>query len=350
MSRISNFSNGLFKVSDQYFPITTFDRPQCTFCGETGTKLYADLQDELFNVPGSWGFRRCGNPDCGLIWLDPAPLASELYKTYLNYYTHTDSVSKSPASSTGWLRARFVGLYGHLVHYSGLLRARKRLLLRHLDTKGPGRLLEIGCGEGNFLSSMRGLGWQVTGVDSDPKAAQAAWEKHEISILTGRFEDCEFLRDHFDVVVMNHVIEHVVDPATLLAACADILRSEGVMLLVTPNSAGLGHTVFRRKWMGLDPPRHLQIFCPGLLEQIVQHSGLRCIDLSTTSVNAEAFFWGSTGMGMVGERNSSPPSWHLLLLSWIYQYYALANKLWNRKGGEEIVLVCQKNPLGLARE
>lgn len=319
--------------------IATCARPRCSLCGEAGTQLYEALKDELFGSPGSWGIMRCGNPECGLIWLDPAPLASELPKAYFDYYTHTQGNVIEPIASGGWFRARLIGLYGHLVHYSGLLERRRIMLIRHLDGMEPGRLLEIGCGDGSFLSAARELGWEVTGVDSDPQAAQAAREKHDIVVQVRSFEDCNFPLEHFDLIVMNHVIEHVLDPVTLLVSCAAILRTDGVLLLVTPNSEGLGHSVFGRNWRGLEPPRHLQIFSPGALAKTTQGTGLRCVHLNTTSVNAEAIYWGSTDPGGA----SNPQPLRFLFMSWLYQYYALARNLWDRKGGEEIVMVCRKS-------
>jgi len=330
--------------------IATFARPVCPFCGDAGVHLYESLKDELFGSPGSWGFRRCVNTGCGLIWLDPAPLASELPKAYRSYYTHSQSGLHERVDARGWARAKLVGLYGHLVHYTGLSERRRRMLTRHLESLEPGSLLEIGCGDGGFLSLARERGWKTTGVDSDPQAAQAALEKYGIEVQVGRIEDCDFPRDHFDLIVMNHVIEHVLDPAALLSACAAILRSGGVVLLVTPNSAGLGHAVFGRRWRGLEPPRHLNLFSPDLLAKSTQGTGLRCVYLGTASVNAEAIYWGSTGMVGMGDLITSSPSICHLVLSWLYQYYALARNVWNRMGGEEIVMVCRKSAQNQAEE
>lgn len=322
--------------------IATNLRPRCILCGYLGTPLYEALTDELFGAPGNWGIRRCANPECGLIWLDPAPLESELSKAYYNYYTHFRSDLIGRVAAGGWLRDRLNGLYGHLVHYSGLLERRRRMLIRHLDCLEPGRLLEIGCGDGSFLSAARERGWEVTGVDSDPQAAQVAIEKHGIAVHVGRFEDCDFPIGHFDLIVMNHVIEHLLDPVKLLGTCATILRMEGRVLLVTPNSEGLGHTVFGRRWRGLEPPRHFHLFSPGTMEKAIQRAGLGCVYLKTTSVNAEVIFWGSLGLGDSCALMPNTRPLHLVFLSWLYQYYALARNLWNRMGGEEIVMVCKR--------
>jgi len=308
-----------------------------------GTSLYQGLLDRLFGAPGSWGIRRCDA--CSLLWIDPAPLPSELSKAYRSYYTHAGEEGSGSAGC--WIRRRIDGLYGHLVHYSGLLRARRRLLRRPLDRMPPGVALEIGCGDGSFLVQLQAAGWEVTGVDSDPLAAQAALDKHGITVQVGFFEECRFPEESFDLIVMNHVIEHVVDPVALLSRCAHLLREGGALLMVTPNGAGVGHALFGSSWRGLEPPRHLQIFSPRALASALARGGLEAVSLRTTSVNAEAFFWGSIA---VREGKDSHRSLSLTLLSWLYQYYALVRTLWDRDAGEEIVAVCSKIALPAEKE
>ena len=65
-------------------------RPQvaCSLCGEPGNILYSGLIDRQSPSQGVWSIRRCVDPQCGLMWLDPAPLETELHKAYESYYTH----------------------------------------------------------------------------------------------------------------------------------------------------------------------------------------------------------------------------------------------------------------------
>src|SRR5438067_13139735 len=63
-------------------------RRQCFLCQSEGRPLHTNLRDRLFGAPGRWTFTQCLNPACGLVWLDPMPLESELWKAYHTYYTH----------------------------------------------------------------------------------------------------------------------------------------------------------------------------------------------------------------------------------------------------------------------
>src|SRR5438128_308073 len=63
-------------------------RPKCFLCDVEGRPLHQGLVDPFFSAPGVWNFKRCGRPGCGLIWLDPAPLAEDLHLAYQKYFTH----------------------------------------------------------------------------------------------------------------------------------------------------------------------------------------------------------------------------------------------------------------------
>ena len=62
--------------------IATEDKPCCPLCGVPGHLLHDALTDELFGVSGAWRMRKCDQPDCGLLWLDPMPQPSEVGKAY----------------------------------------------------------------------------------------------------------------------------------------------------------------------------------------------------------------------------------------------------------------------------
>lgn len=60
----------------------------CYLCGREGEPLYRSLSDRLWTVPGIWNFRRCPEAGCGLVWLDPCPVAEDIPLLYENYITH----------------------------------------------------------------------------------------------------------------------------------------------------------------------------------------------------------------------------------------------------------------------
>src|SRR5262249_20475198 len=132
------------------------------------------------------------------------------------------------------------------------------LLLRH---RPNGRLLDVGCGDGHALHFMRDMGWRVEGVDFDPTAVEQA-PSLGLDVRAGTLAAQRYPDASFDAVVVSHLVEHVPVPDDLLRECRRILHVGGQMTVVTPNAVSYGHSVFRERWRGLEPPRHLQIFTP----------------------------------------------------------------------------------------
>jgi hypothetical protein len=80
--------------SPQADTIASVPVPACYLCGSDGARLYEGLIDTTYGAPGVWNLNRCPNPDCGLVWLDPMPSASEVFKACRVYYTHEDYADK----------------------------------------------------------------------------------------------------------------------------------------------------------------------------------------------------------------------------------------------------------------
>jgi 2-polyprenyl-3-methyl-5-hydroxy-6-metoxy-1,4-benzoquinol methylase len=268
--------------------IRTAPRPRCILCGCEGKIVYKNRQDKLFGAHGYWDFKKCLDTDCGLIWLDPMTLEEDIGKAYANYYTHSTGRS---SDHTGYLRRIYrtmkrgyragkygykeappIQSFGNLLYLLPLSRGDADGEVRFLSSVAEGSLLDVGCGSGIWLSSMRDLGWQVEGVDFDEAAVEVA-RKQGLKVRHGALEQQDYPPETFDAVTLNHVIEHVPDPVGTLMECARILKRGGKLVLSTPNTASLGHTVFGEHWRGLEPPRHLHIFSESSLFRVLRLAG-----------------------------------------------------------------------------
>jgi predicted SAM-dependent methyltransferase len=88
---------------------------------------------------------------------------------------------------------------------------------------------------------------------------------------------------------MNHVIEHFHDPIDALRISHRLLKPGGILWIATPNLASLGHAVFRRDWIGLDPPRHLVLFTRSALARALAATGFE-LDAFASDYSAQSFF------------------------------------------------------------
>jgi SAM-dependent methyltransferase len=247
-------------------------RPRCAACGGDGRLLHSDMRDTLFDAPGTWNIRRCSAAGCGLAWLDPMPHPDELGRFYDTYYTHANSDAPAEAAPQ---RPTVRGLVRHAL---GRMIPGRRLQfqseLLHFATMKPGRMLEVGCGAGQFLAEASAAGWQVLGIDFDEAAVTHARRTPGIDARAMDIFDPYLDDQRFDGIAMNNVIEHLPDPAGVFARCKELLAPGGRLVMVTPNTDALCHEVFGPHWRGLEVPRHLYLFSAPALRNFAEAAGL----------------------------------------------------------------------------
>jgi SAM-dependent methyltransferase len=284
--------------------------PACYLCETNGLPLFQELRDALFGAPGTWRLLRC--PACGLGWLDPRPVREDVPKLYVRYYTHAES--DAPRDATAQFRTILKhGILAAAFGYrdaarSPMIRAVGRLLswippVRDVaggavmwQHRSPHRrLLDVGCGGGQFLVLMRHLGWEVAGIDPDPAAVQVARERFGLEVTVGTLEQYRFADESFDVITMNHVIEHVLDPIGVLSECRRILRPGGRLIVATPNIQSLGCALFGKSWRGLEPPRHIVLFSRQTIATCARRAGLQVRRALTTARGAR-FIWHASSL------------------------------------------------------
>jgi len=267
----------------------------------------------LYGAPGKWSIRRCSNPECGLLWLDPQPLAEDIGKAYDRYYTHEGATARATVlrriygrvrasylrsehgyaitgSDTGW---RWLAPIANLHPGSADAFAASVMFLR---SPRPGAsLLDIGCGGGELMVRMRDSGWKVAGIETDPIAVERARARgldvHQNDLAGAALGDSTF-----DAITMAHVIEHVHDPRALLIECHRLLKKKATLVILTPNSAGWGHRHFGPDWRGLEPPRHIHIFNSHNMRRLLLSAGLVPKRIATLAINASAVWPASAAI------------------------------------------------------
>lgn len=334
--------------------------PLCCLCRHPGRALYDKLRDRLFGAPGEWSMVQCSNPACGLIWLDPMPMEDDITAAYRQYYTHSDTAGRHltllvrlfEAAKRGYLGIRYGygrdrlatldKLAGLLLYFHPWRRAIVDFNVMWLTPVANGRLLDIGCGGGGFLSFIGQLGWNGEGLDFDVDAVENAASKG-LKVHVGPVEAQAFSSNAFDAVTMSHVIEHVYRPAQLIEECNRILKPGGRLVIVTPNSHSLGHRLYRKHWRGLEPPRHLQIFNARNLQRLTQDAGFRTIKLFTSMRDAYGIFLSSQSLRRGGIY--MPALGHSAGLGIFARAMAFIEGLllnFTKEMGEEIVLIAEK--------
>lgn len=234
------------------------------------------------------------------------PLTEDIGNAYEGYYTHESRIAEGPKSFLKQVyhvvkRDYLVSRYGYraaseknewnrlgwLLYLFPIRRSEVDDEVRHLSAYPGGRLLDVGCGSGDWLLAMRELGWQVMGLDFDINAVMVA-TRRGLQVAHGSLEAQCYPDENFDAIILNHVIEHLPDPIATLAECRRILRRGGQLMLFTPNTASFGHQIFRETWRGLEPPRHLHLFSPSSMRTGLSRAGFSHFDVRTAN---SSYMW-----------------------------------------------------------
>lgn len=220
----------------------------CYICGR-------DNCTRLFRVEGR-EIIRCKR--CSFVFTYPAP-DGELYEEAFYFTEKNQYLNRSEE-----FRQIFNNLLDQIHQY-----------------KQGGYLLDVGCGPGLLLDVARTRGWQVAGVEISRWAAHYANEKLNIPVICGELNSAQFEPGYFDVIIANHVLEHMPDPRNTLVIMRHLLRDDGIIAIGVPNIDSLMAIIKRSRWQSLLPEQHLWHFSPRTLNKLLYVSGFEVIYTST---------------------------------------------------------------------
>ncbi|MGB9616881.1 MAG: class I SAM-dependent methyltransferase [Desulfomonilaceae bacterium] len=139
-------------------------------------------------------------------------------------------------------------------------------MLRLLPHPGEGKLLDVGCGRGDFIARASHAGWQVEGVDL------LAWRNpgEAVPIHVGDFIAMDLPARHYDVITAWALLEHTPRPSLFFRKISRLLKDEGMFLFTAPNFAAPG----MRTSCSEDIPRHLSLFSEKSVARHLNAAGL----------------------------------------------------------------------------
>jgi len=127
--------------------------------------------------------------------------------------------------------------------------------------------MDIGCGAGHFLNSMKENGWDVKGVDASQKARELVKSQFDIDVITPK--DWFNSDETYDIITCWHSLEHVYDPWVYLEKIKTQLSAEGVLIVASPNYESTDGNKYGADWAAYDTPRHLYHITPTSMEKIM---------------------------------------------------------------------------------
>jgi 2-polyprenyl-3-methyl-5-hydroxy-6-metoxy-1,4-benzoquinol methylase len=312
----------LSKVQTTETTVLPIEYVRCNLCGADEPDLLFSGVERRFGLGGSFNVVRCKH--CGLVYVNPRPTAASLSYYYPSEQYYAYKRLRAPHRLGQYMRqhVKTIVLAQVKGYPLGNLQTIKRALPwlgkilklvigRRFDgfptyVKG-GRLLDVGCGVGSYLYSLRELGWEVQGIEIDKQAASYAKKALGLEVLSDPLEEAGFPDMHFDVVIMRQVLEHLSDPFGTLVEVYRVLKASGKLIVELPNFESFQAALFRDKWFHLDLPRHLYHFSPCTLQTMLCQAGfseITIVNLLTTSgiTGSLQYIWNAWTRNPKGNR------------------------------------------------
>ena len=221
----------------------------CHACGETAYRPF--IRDPDHQVA------RCIR--CGLYYVNPVPTAAALRQRVHD--------------SAGYTEDQLLKL--------DFFRRRARHLLERVETRlPPGRLLDIGCAIGTELSVARERGWGATGIELAQSSVELA-RKAGLDVRSQELSETGFPDRHFDLITMNHVLEHVAHTPAFMVELRRILSDHGFIFVSLPNVHAWKFYLRRGSYTWTFHDDHYSHFSVQTLPRFLSRYGFQTIEIST---------------------------------------------------------------------
>lgn len=177
--------------------------------------------------------------------------------------------------------------------------------------RGPGSIMDIGCGNAALLHFARQQGWQVRGMELSAPMAEAIAQDQGIEVIVSNFLEYDPAQDEsYDVVVLRHVLEHLPDSKLAMRKIGELLKPQGLAFLELPNTGSISYKLKRQlKNRGLKNKKYTADWRPGHCNEFCRQSF--------------TYLLGATGFELVDWRTYSNKP----LANMFYRYVPIASKV-----------------------
>jgi SAM-dependent methyltransferase len=217
---------------------------------------YSGEQNNVYAKFAPYAVVQCRS--CGFYYLSPRLAETVMRQIY---------------KDTAYFENMTIG-YDSYVEQENTLRATFRRLLIHLKKRNltGGALLEVGCGYGYLLEEAQGFFDEQVGTEFSPGAVEQARGRAD-RVYEGGVDQIP-TNEHFDCIITTHVIEHVYHPRVFLEQLCKHLKSEGKIIIATPDMGSLWRHLMGHRWPSFKIPEHVLYFDRKSLSTLMRQAGL----------------------------------------------------------------------------
>lgn len=264
--------------------------PYCDLCQSKEIEFLFSNYDRMFpDIEDSFNLFKCKK--CSLIFVYPQPSSNVLTKHYPDNYSvfeegkvkHFRKVFTLIEMLYQYCNTRSdQSIFFRLIN---LLLAPVSPMFRTINLVENGNFLDVGCGIGYFPLIMKYLGMNAYGVEPG-KIDRELSEQYNLNITTGTLLEADYKDDFFDLITLNHVLEHADNPSEIMKELNRILKPNGFLVIATPISDSLAFKLFGKYWAQLDAPRHLFIFSTNVLKKYSEKYGFDIVKIRYNSTSS----------------------------------------------------------------
>lgn len=261
----------------------------CPWCDGRRLAAWRRGRDRQHRLSEEWfDYSRCR--ECGLLFLSTRPLEQDIGAFYPHdygpYHAPFDmDSSASPNQRTGrprrsWLTSASIQLLRRI--NSTFLRpdpVASRLAAAYHPARSGARLLDFGCGSSEFLDRARDDGWETIGMDFSDEVLERVREAGHVALSTSAESWRELADGSLDFVRLHHVLEHLYRPREVLSEVARVLAPGAWVHIGLPNPVGISSRLFRSCWFGLECPRHILLYRPSFVADMLRAYGFRDVSI-----------------------------------------------------------------------
>lgn len=234
---------------------------KCNLCNKDNFKVLFETKDYNYNYPGDFKIVKCNN--CGLVFLNPRPI--DISQFYPDDYLE---------STENWKEKEKYQLKEQQIRK--IEKMKKICKLKN----GKNKILDIGCGRGEFLYYLKEKGWECYGVEKQKSGVLYGRENFKLNIFEGDLLNINFSAQNFDIITLWHVIEHLYYPNETLKEINRILKPKGILIMSLPNIDSFQTKISKDKSYHLDVPRHLFFFSPQTIKMMLEKTGFKIFYIS----------------------------------------------------------------------
>jgi len=256
----------------------------CRICTNAAGNRLHQLREMMFDSDEAFDYSECSS--CGTLQITSVPNALDCYypKSYAVHHRRSGIRSYLSKRAALYQWKGFGPLGWAYTIFSGRLIAIDAIKV--IAARKAQSLLDVGCGSGDLLRLLHYLGFRTL-MGTDPFIGEESLQKEPFPIVKGTLKD---VSGTFDLVVLNHVFEHMPDPGETMEEIEKHLSPNGTALIFIPVAGCAAWNEYKTNWIQLDAPRHLFLHTPAGIKLLCQKSGLI----------VENILWNSTEFQFVG--------------------------------------------------